>query len=213
MGREFLDLFDNWATTYDDSVAGQDPQYQAVFANYEVILNKVTENSYGNILEFGVGTGNLTEKLINAGHQVFGIEPSQAMRKIAAEKLPNLHLMEGDFISFPKPTLPIDTIVSTYAFHHLTDEEKEVAIKQYADMLPQAGKIVFADTMFEDEDVKEKIIEEANKHQFYNLSEDLKREYYPTKEVLQNIFLDHNFGVSFKQMNDFVWLIIANKKE
>lgn len=47
------------------------------------------------------------------------------MREKAAEKLGNVaQISDGDFLTFPVPEGEIDTVVSTYAFHHLTDEEK-----------------------------------------------------------------------------------------
>ncbi|MFD2042818.1 class I SAM-dependent DNA methyltransferase [Ornithinibacillus salinisoli] len=212
MGREFIDIFEDWAKEYDNSVTGQDPQYEAVFANYDIILDEVTNASCGNVLEFGVGTGNLTEKLLQAGYQVYGIEPSQAMREIVNEKLPNLLVEDGDFLSFRKPKFQTDTIVSTYAFHHLTDIEKEVAVAQFAEILPINGKVVFADTMFESEQVRDKIIMDATENGFSDLVEDLNREYYPVTDYIKKIFEKNNFNISFKQMNDFVWLIIANKE-
>ena len=31
MGREFVDIFDEWIYSYDASVAGEDPEYRDVF--------------------------------------------------------------------------------------------------------------------------------------------------------------------------------------
>ncbi|WP_449354125.1 class I SAM-dependent DNA methyltransferase [Virgibacillus natechei] len=212
MGREFLSIFDEWAKDYDTSVAGLDPQYAAVFKDYGRILNEVVKNSSGTVLEFGVGTGNLSEKLIQAGHQVIGVEPSAAMREIAAEKLPDLTMLEGDFITFPEVER-VETIVSTYAFHHLTDHEKDIAMRQFAAILPENGKIVFGDTMFESVAARKKMIEDAKEKGFTDLAKDLEREYYPTIDVLQNIFVNHNFDVTFRQENDFVWIVEANKNK
>lgn len=212
MGREFIDLFEGWAETYDDSVRGFDPQYKNVFADYEHILKEVVKNTAGNVMEFGVGTGNLTEKLLQSDHEVIGVEPSRAMRKIAQAKLPRLYLMEGDFLTFPETSLPIESIVSTYAFHHLTDIEKAKAIKQFKAILPANGKVIFADTVFKSENDKHIAIETAKDRGFFDLAEDLQREYYTTIEVLELIFVIQGFDVVFKQMNEFVWLIIADKK-
>ncbi|MFB4167046.1 class I SAM-dependent DNA methyltransferase [Virgibacillus sp. JSM 102003] len=212
MGREFLGVFDQWADSYDESVAGVDPQYKAVFENYDVILNEVTKCAFGNVLEFGVGTGNLSKKLMESGYRVTGIEPSQTMRRKASEKLPELPLYEGDFIDFPDLSKPVHTVVSTYAFHHLTDKEKDVAVQQFARILPSMGKIVFADTVFESIEYKEIMINKAYKQGFTDLAEDLQREYYTTVGELQRIFTANGFHVKFEQMNDFVWLIIAVKK-
>jgi len=212
MGIEFIEIFEDWAKDYDASVQGFDPQYADVFSNYEAILNEVVSETTGTVLEFGVGTGNLSKKIMQAGHPIVGVEPSKAMREIALEKFPTLTVLEGDFITFPPLNMVVDTIVSTYAFHHLTDAEKATAVQQFRNILAENGKIVFGDTMFKSVAMKEKAIDDANEKGFLTLAEDLQREYYPTIDTLQTIFIDHGFDVNFKQMNNFVWIVIAKKR-
>lgn len=212
MGIEFIDLFEEWAGSYDDSVAGKDPQYAAVFLHYDKILKEVTKYTIGSVLEFGVGTGNLTRKLMEKGSTVFGVEPSEAMREIAAKKLPKLLLHEGNFLDFPDFVSPIDSIVSTYAFHHLTDTEKDTAIAKFAELLTTNGKVIFADTMFESASAKEDIIKNAAKKGYTDLIADLNREYYPTIGTLKELFEKNQFSVTFEKMNDFVWLLGAERK-
>ena len=88
MGREFVEIFDEWVDSYDASVSGQDPEYRDVFDKYEDILNAVVDKSFGTIVEFGTGTGNLTAKLVEAGLEVVGVEPNDAMRKVTSERFP-----------------------------------------------------------------------------------------------------------------------------
>ncbi|WP_299095600.1 class I SAM-dependent methyltransferase [uncultured Metabacillus sp.] len=148
MGREFIELFDEWSTSYDNSVTGNEIEYREVFKDYEHILERVAELSYGHVLEFGAGTGNLTKKLFALGCKVTAIEPSHAMRMIANDKLNGkVKIVDGDFLHFPKPEY-VDSIVSTYAFHHLTNEEKAKAIDAFQRLLKPGGKLVFADTIF-----------------------------------------------------------------
>ncbi|MCL6588072.1 MAG: class I SAM-dependent methyltransferase [Anoxybacillus sp.] len=212
MGREFLDIFETWAQSYDSSVYGYDEQYRDVFDGYEAILNTVVEKSGNVVLEFGVGTGNLTKKLLEAGKTVYGIEPSAPMRELAMEKLEGVSIQDGDFLQFPFPKEAIDTIVSTYAFHHLTDEEKEHAIRKYGKLLTKGGKIVFADTAFIDREAYEAMIAEAKQKGFVDLAEDLQREYYTTIPILERIFTTNGFTVTFTPMNRFVWLMEAVKQ-
>ena len=154
VGREFVDLFNRWASTYDETVYGGDEEYAAVFDKYDALLDTVASRSRGTVLEFGVGTGNLTARLVQRELQVIGIEPSEEMRKIAMERLPNVPIFDGDFLHFQIPTETVDTVVSTYAFHHLTDNEKELAIAKFNRILPIGGQIVFADTAFQSEEDK-----------------------------------------------------------
>ncbi len=211
MGREFLDLFQDWADSYDDSVEGKDIEYKEVFSNYEGILDAVAEKSFGTVLEFGPGTGNLTNKLLSRGLAVIPVEPSPEMRAIGKQKIGDrAEFRDGDFLEFQIEE-SIDTIVSTYAFHHLTDEEKSIAIEKYSNLLSMGGKIVFADTMFETERHFKGIIQASKDKGFLNLAEDLEREYYTTIPVLEGILQDHGFSVTFTKQNAFVWLMEAEK--
>ncbi|MGX1192798.1 putative AdoMet-dependent methyltransferase [Metabacillus sp. SLBN-84] len=213
MGREFVELFEDWAHSYDSTVVGHDEEYKEVFSGYSAILDAVASKSGKSVLEFGVGTGNLTAELLKKGKQVYGIEPSKTMREKAAEKLGNVaQISDGDFLTFPVPEGEIDTVVSTYAFHHLTDEEKEKAVAIYARLLGKGGKIVFADTMFEDQEAYEAMIEKAKKQHYLNLAADLETEYYTTHSVMRGILEKHSFTADFTQLNEFVWLIEAVKK-
>jgi putative AdoMet-dependent methyltransferase len=213
MGREFLPLFNEWAKSYDDTISGSDKEYRAVFERYEEILEEVAKEAKGNVLEFGVGTGNLSKKIIDKGEKLIGVEPSVAMREVVKEKYPSIQVLDGDFLKFPTFTETIDSIVSTYAFHHLTDLEKGEAIEKYASILPSHGKIIFADTIFETEKVKVETIEDAIKKRYYRLADDLKREYYTTIDILNQILYRNAFDVTFEKMNDFVWLFVATKQK
>ncbi|WP_110926965.1 class I SAM-dependent methyltransferase [Bacillus massiliglaciei] len=212
MGREFIELFEEWSETYDAAVGGHDKEYAEVFRHYESILDSVASKAEGHVLEFGPGTGNLTAKLLERGLQVTGIEPSPSMRRIAARKLAGrTDFLDGDFLEFDAPDT-VDTVVSTYAFHHLTDEEKEKAVEKYGKLLRTDGKIVFADTMYQSRHDRLRSIEEAKTAGFHNLAEDLGREFYTTIPFLQGVFEQNQFTVEFTRCNRFVWIVEAVKK-
>ncbi len=214
MGREFLEVFEGWANSYDQTVTGHDVEYREVFLRYEDILNDVVRKSGLSVLEFGVGTGNLTQKLLDENKKVYGVEPSEPMREIALEKLQNysLTIEDGDFNVFNKPADKIDTIVSTYAFHHLNDSEKNQAFSQYSNILKKGGKIVFADTMFENKEEYTMTIQSATQNGFLNLAKDLETEYYTTIPVLQENAERNGFTVEFTRFNHFVWVMEATKQ-
>lgn len=213
MGREFLDIFEDWAEQYDSSVYGHDEEYKEVFANYEAILEGTAAEAFGHVIEFGVGTGNLTVKLLEKGLQVYGIEPSKTMRDLALKKLGGkVFIGDGDFLVFSLPANQVDSVVSTYAFHHLTDREKEEAVAKYGKFLQPGGKIIFADTMFEDEKQFSDTVEQAKQKGFNHLAEDLQREYYTTIPALRGMLERQGFNVSFTRYNHFVWLLNATKQ-
>jgi putative AdoMet-dependent methyltransferase len=211
----FNDLFDQWAEDYDQAVTGGHPEYIEVFEGYEDILKAVVESLVlpdgSVVMEFGVGTGNLTRLLLAAGYRVIGIEPSLAMREKAKAKLPDLELHEGHFLHVPAGLPSVDAIVSTYAFHHLTDEEKDRALRDFANRLNPGGKIVFVDTVFRDEVAKQAIQQEAEKRGFHELALDLKREYYPIVSRLESAFRQAGLTLFLKQLNRYVWMMVAEQ--
>lgn len=211
MGREFVDIFDDWsAENYDASTSGQDPEYRDVFENYEVILDEVAGRVVGHVIEFGTGTGNLTARLAERA-TVTGIEPNAVMRTLTAKRFPGIHVLDGDLLDFPKPS-SVDAFVSTYVFHHLTDEEKGRALQVYAELLPAGGKVVFADTAFISEEAKlERIVKERGRG-YHAVADDLEREYYTTIPILKELFEKTGFSVEMTKMNEYVWLMDATKR-
>lgn len=212
MGREFIDLFDHWADHYDLTVQGHDEEYKEVFQSYDAILEAAAERSYGTVLEFGAGTGNLTEKLLRRCSSVYAVEPSSGMRKRFKKRGLDAVLLEGDFLQFPQIPVQLDTIVSTYAFHHLTDAEKERAIALYSTLLEENGQIIFADTVFQDEETRKQIEADAEQAGYMKLLQDLQSEYYTTLNVLGRICGTHGLAVSFQHLNRYVWLMHAKKE-
>ncbi|MHC5216460.1 class I SAM-dependent methyltransferase [Enterococcus sp. LJL128] len=213
MGLEFMPIFEEWAADYDDEVNGGNLEYQEVFADYWKILDEITAAAGDVVLEFGSGTGNLTEKLVAAGKTVYPVEPSVEMRKLAKRKasLQKLNFLAGDMENFPELPEAVDTIVSNLVFHHLTAAEKTRALERYSQLLPNDGKIIFGDTMFLSQDTYAKILEEKKALGEHQLAADLEREYYPLLSDLEESFTRNGFRTMYRQMNRFIWLVIAKK--
>jgi putative AdoMet-dependent methyltransferase len=193
MTVRFMDVFTEWASTYDERVTGQDPEYKEVFRRYDEILDTVADKAQSPVIEFGAGTGNLTQRLLARHDAVLAVEPSPEMRAILTEKIPSLDVQDGHFLSFKAKEA--SSFVSTYAFHHLRDEEKGGAIDLMASHLPKDGKIVYADTMFVSEEARLQTIREARAQGFDALAEELEREFYPLIPVLEEFFTARGFTV------------------
>ncbi|BCA86496.1 putative methyltransferase YrrT [Enterococcus saigonensis] len=214
MGLEFIPIFKEWADEYDETVAGHDPEYADVFLGYEEMLKMITEKSGQTVLEFGSGTGNLTLALLNAGKDVYPVEPSVEMRALAQSKpeLATVEFLAGDMENFPLPNRNIDTIAANFVFHHLNGIEKKRALKKYAALLPQGGKVIIGDTMFVSQLRFDAIITAAIAAGKQTLASDLQREYYPLLPDLENYFHEAGFAVKFWQINTFAWIAEAVKK-
>lgn len=204
-----MDIFKDWASEYDNFVAGQDPEYKDVFSNYDFMIAEAVKHAQGDVVEFGPGTGNLTNYLLKQGLNVRAIEPSEEMAIIGEEKT-GITFERGDFLNFE--TRPTDTFISSFAFHHLKDIEKDIAIGKYAELLNEDGRIIILDTVFNSQEEKEAMIAHYSALGFNNLVEDLKREYYPLKETMEAIASRNGFDYEDTQLNRFAHLQILKKK-
>lgn len=210
---EFMNVFKEWADVYDDTVfnQGEDNEYQDVFAGYESMLNNAVSNASGRILEIGAGTGNLTQRLKAAHDSVIAIDPSEEMRTIANHKLGET-VYDGHFLSIPSEG-PFDTIISTFAFHHLTDEMKQQAFEYMKLFLSNEGKIVMIDTVFDSPTTKQQFVEKYTALGHLNLVEDLNTEYYTYVEEINRMVESLNGKVQWDKQNDFAKLMVIQFNE
>jgi len=149
--------FNLWANGYDKSVEVSDENNAYPFAGYKKVLNAiygtVMKHSPASILDIGIGTGTLSAKLYDGGNWITGIDFSEKMLEKSQAKIPNATLMQFDFSKGLPPALAsekFDFIISTYAFHHLTNDEKICFIKSLLNNLNDYGSILIGDISFPD---------------------------------------------------------------
>jgi len=145
--------FDKWAGEYDASIKRHSKGYP--FEGYYDVLSYVhsliKESKETKILDAGVGTGLLTYELYKKGAQIYGFDFSEKMLELAKQKMPKGKFYCYDFkYGLPKDLdgAKFDYIVSSYAIHHLDDEEKVNFILKLKGILKENGKIIIADISF-----------------------------------------------------------------
>jgi len=102
------------------------------------------------VLDLGTGTGAVAVALAPGAGRVIGRDVSEGMMERAREKagergIDNVEFGEGTFRE-PNVEGRVDVVVSNFAMHHLSDEEKREAIRVIADLGPR--KFVIGDVMF-----------------------------------------------------------------
>lgn len=200
--------FDNWANSYDEDVA-KDITNVKMYKNYEYILDSVYKlvkninKKDVSILEIGVGTGNLAGRFLEENYNIIGIDQSREMLNVAKQKYSKLKVRLGEFLKIPFNDKSFDVIVSTYAFHHLNNEEKSMAIKEMIRVLKDGGKIVVGDLMFKDETDKQKVMKKLSAKQI----EEINQEYYSNIDFLTNEFEKLNGKLEYTKIDDINYII------
>lgn len=151
--RRRIQLFNEWAERYDACVqreAGLHEGYEAVLAQ---VVRCAGASAGMRVLDLGIGTGNLAQRFLGLGCEVWGTDFSPAMLAKARAKVPQVRLLEVDllFARWPEELAGqrFQRIVSSYVLHEfdLTTKVKLIA-RLRCDHLTQGGRIVIGDVAF-----------------------------------------------------------------
>lgn len=171
--------FDEWAVTYDRSTAG-DTGFP--FDGYSRVLKLIVDLAGAapgaDVLDLGIGTGNLALFFDAQGCGIWGIDFSPQMLALAKEKLPGAELACLDLRAPWPPSFEhrFHHIVSAYTFHHFPLDEKVLLIRRLQEnVLRPGGNIVIGDIAFQDAAAEERLrrqLGEEWEQEFYWLADD-----------------------------------------
>ena len=150
-----IQLFDSWALNYDKSVVEADEQDEFPFAGYRRVMqhiySRIVAINAANVLDLGIGTGNLCHALYQQGIDITGIDSSAKMLDIARQRMPHALLLQYDLgMGLPEEVGQqyYDAIISTYTLHHFADETKMQLLTQLKPLLSETGVVLIGDIMF-----------------------------------------------------------------
>jgi ubiquinone/menaquinone biosynthesis C-methylase UbiE len=140
--------FDDWAPQYDSFLEGS-PFYEELIQR---LVESVVFRAGDNILDVGVGTGNVAFRLIEKfGCRISGIDPSETMlavcRKNAKKRQCDLDLRCEDILKTSFGDEACDGIVAAFALHHIPDDQKHLAVREMRRVLKPGGKLGIAEVV------------------------------------------------------------------
>lgn len=129
-----------------DQVMENVPQMQALFA--EIVSHIQPDTT--SILDLGAGTGNLLRAAADAHPQaaLLALDPAPAMLERLVFKLTRqgpVRTIIGSAHALALPDNSVDTIVSNYALHHLSHEDKKTCAQEVMRVLTPGGKFIYGD--------------------------------------------------------------------
>jgi len=170
------------------------------------ILEKASVKDGDLVLDIGTGTGNLAVKFLERGCEVIGLDPSAKLLEIAEPKVVEwkgrfqVRLCEDPFLKIPFPEQTFNVIASTFSIHHLSDDAKQLSVREMKRVLKLDGQIIIGDVMFKDSADKTRALAEYP---------DIEDEYQPMMEIFPQMFEDEGFSVEVEQVADTVWIVCA----
>ena len=206
--------FDSQAADYDQSIKMHGYRFN-VHQDYDNALDKVAETiqlkTGSTLLDIGIGTGNLASKFLESGNKVIGVDQSEEMLNVCKEKHPAIEVRKGHFLALPLMDHSVDGIVSSYALHHLPDDQKLLALKEMNRILRPGGQICIADLMFVDQAHREHVLQAYQKKGNTEAVYAIEDEYYADRSILIEWLSKHGYDVETYQFNHILSMIDAKK--
>jgi len=105
------------------------------------------------VVDLGAGTGLLALALAPRVRELVAVDISERMLErldetAAADGIHNVETLEADLRHLPLEDESATLVVSNYAFHHLDDTGKELALAEARRILEPGGRLVICDMMF-----------------------------------------------------------------
>ena len=114
------------------------------------------------LIDFGSGTGTFAIQAASRCDRVYAVDVSRAMIDRAAAKAikagtANIEFHHAGFLTYEHNDASVDAVVTTFAFHHLPDFWKGIALKRVAGMLKSGGQLYIHDVILEEANALENI--------------------------------------------------------
>lgn len=187
-----------------------------VYTSYEAALDKIAKlispapGLKG--LDVGTGTGNLAGKLQQIGLTMSAIDQSKQMLKLCAAKYADIELKLGNVLAIPFMDSTFDYVVSSFALHHLTEAQRELAWGEMLRALKPGGVICLADYMMKDRNEADTFLanlisSKATKLPMMHEQVDL----YMTLNHITEWLLSHTSNVKSEPLGNSIYVVYAQK--
>jgi len=129
-------------------------EFRDIQAEANAVLDLLALGSEAALIDYGCGTGTFAIEAARRCKKVYAVDVSATMLDYAREKaaragVNNIDFHHGGFLSYAHPGPAVDAISTIFAFHHLPDFWKGVALGRLYEMLKPAGQFYLHDAIIE----------------------------------------------------------------
>lgn len=202
------DLFNNWADSYNESVRkSEEGSYP--FAGYSdiklEIFKEISRSSGKEILDMGIGTGEITGPLYDLGYNITGVDFSSKMIELAQKKMPYAKMIKSNFLDMIKYLdKKYDYIIFNYSIHHLDYDKQVDLLASLYDYLNDKGMILIGDVSTMNDFDMEKL-----RNKYLRIWDD--EEYYPIASKYTSQEKLDLYKLRYVKFNEVAGLFRLNK--
>ncbi len=204
-----VDLFNNWASSYNESVRKSEKEGSYPFAGYSdiklEIFKEISRSNKQDVLDMGIGTGEITGPLYDLGYSITGVDFSSKMIELGQKRLPNAKVIQCSFLDVTKYLdKKYDYIIFNYSIHHLEYDKQVDLLASLYDYLNDNGVILIGDVSTMNDGEMEKL-----RNQYIRIWDD--EEFYPIcSKYISSEQLD-GYKVKYNKYNNISGLMSFEK--
>lgn len=190
--------------------------FRDVAAECRHLLDRLEIRPTDTLIDFGCGTGTFAIQAAQRCARVHAVDVSQTMIDYAAAKakqadLRNISFHHAGFLTYRHAGPPVDAVVTTFAFHHLPDFWKGIALQRIGTMMKPGGQFYLHDVSMEEANALANIAAFIDKLAAAGgelLREDCERhfkeEYSTYVWIMDELLTRAGFSIRRKQVEDGV---------
>ncbi len=211
MKKYYNDLADVYDQLVQEDISLNRFPYAAYGDIQDTIAGYIYDNKHikiANILDIGIGTASLYEKIIPEKFKLTGIDISERMLDISRLRVPDASLILHDILKgIPEEIVhqKFDYIIINYLFKHFDLETVKSIINQIVPHLSPFGKIFIGDIMFLNQDKKKLYLmthtEDITTTSTFN--------YHVYSDIVTNS--NEHLSFSFMELNGYTGILIIEK--
>ncbi|MFE6074424.1 methyltransferase domain-containing protein [Paenibacillus sp. NPDC057886] len=184
-----------------------------MYENYDEALDQ-TANWISPVpgeigLDIGTGTGNLAGKLLERGAAMTAIDQSREMLRTCRTKYPEMHMKLGNFLALPFTDHSFDFVVSSFAFHHLSPDQQQLALQEMQRVLTPRGRICLTDLMFANATARQAYIRQAEATGHAEPLQTIRERHFPLLDGLCGWLEQQGYVTKHVRHNELLHTLLA----
>jgi ubiquinone/menaquinone biosynthesis C-methylase UbiE len=131
------------------------------------------------------------------------------MLRTCRTKHPEMHVKLGNFLALPFADQSFDFVVSSFAFHHLSPDQQQLALQEMQRVLTTRGRICLTDLMFVDAAHRQTYIQQAEAAGHEDQLQTIRERHFPLLNGLCGSLEDAGYVTKHIRHNTLLHTLLA----